>query len=245
LASAVCDFFLEYSVFQVQHPETKGFLVNGITKSSDFHRRAGEAEGRTLFRLDQKERAYTMAEVDRIASPAEVLRFWFDELTDRDWYNSTPALDQQIMRRFRATHLALAQTVADAWRADPSSRLAAVIVLDQLPRNMYRATPLAFATDGLARQEARLALETGADQLVHARQRPFFYLPFEHSEDLVDQELSVRLFSALPDADLLDYAVRHRDIVARFGRFPHRNAFLGRTSTAEEIEFLKLPGSSF
>ncbi|MET3612243.1 uncharacterized protein (DUF924 family) [Rhizobium aquaticum] len=186
-----------------------------------------------------------MPESDRIASPQEVLAFWFEELTDRDWYNSTPALDQQILRRFRATHLALARSVEPGWRADPASRLAAVIVLDQLPRNMFRATPLAFATDGLARREARLAIAEGADRLVHGRQRPFFYLPFEHSEQIEDQEYSVSLFSDLPDANLLDYAVRHRDIVARFGRFPHRNQFVGRDSTEEEIEFLKLPGSSF
>lgn len=186
-----------------------------------------------------------MPEGDRIASPHEVLAFWFDELTDRDWYNSTPALDQQILRRFRVTHLSLARSVEAEWRADPASRLAAIIVLDQLPRNMYRATPLAFATDALARREARLAIEAGADRLVHGRQRPFFYLPFEHSETIEDQETSVRLFSDLPDAQLLDYAVRHRDIVARFGRFPHRNEFLARESTDDEVEFLKQPGSSF
>jgi len=186
-----------------------------------------------------------MPEGDRIVSPGEVLAFWFEELSDRDWYNSTPALDQQILRRFRTTHLALARSVEPAWRADPASRLAAVIILDQFPRNMYRATPLAFATDGLARREARLAIAEGADRLVHGRQRPFFYLPFEHSETLEDQEFSVRLFSDLPDANLLDYAVRHRDIVARFGRFPHRNAFVGRESTEEEVEFLRLPGSGF
>ncbi|SOC85248.1 Uncharacterized conserved protein, DUF924 family [Ensifer adhaerens] len=186
-----------------------------------------------------------MPEGDRVASPHEVLTFWFEELTDRDWYNSTPALDLQVLRRFRTTHLALARSIEPPWRADPAARLATVIVLDQLPRNMYRATPLAFATDGLARREARLAIAAGADRLVHGRQRPFFYLPFEHSEGIEDQEYSVRLFSDLPDAELLDYAVRHRDIVARFGRFPHRNAFLGRESTEAEVEFLKLPGSSF
>ena len=186
-----------------------------------------------------------MSEGDRIVSPREVLDFWFEELSDRDWYNSTPALDQQVLRRFWTTHLALARSVEPMWRADAASRLAAVIVLDQLPRNMYRATPLAFATDSLARREARLAIAEGADKLVHGRQRPFFYLPFEHSEQIEDQEYSVSLFSDLPDAELLDYAVRHRDIVARFGRFPHRNAFLARESTADEVEFLKLPGSGF
>lgn len=186
-----------------------------------------------------------MSEGDLVSSPQAILDFWFEELSDRDWFNPPPTLDAQIERRFRRTHLALARSIPDEWHADAAARLAAIIVLDQLPRNMYRATPLAFATDGLARREARLALEAGADRAVHARLRPFFYLPFEHSEHLADQELSVRLFSDLPDAELLDYAVRHRDIVARFGRFPHRNEVLGRSSTEEEREFLKLPGSRF
>lgn len=186
-----------------------------------------------------------MAEGDRVVDPREVLTFWFEELSDRDWYNATPELDEQISRRFRVTHFALARDVGPEWRADADARLAAIIVLDQFPRNMYRATPLAFATDPLARREARLALEAGADRRVHARQRPFFYLPFEHSEAMDDQDLSVRLFSDLPDAELMDYAVRHRDIVLRFGRFPHRNVFLARPSTDEELEFLKLPGSRF
>lgn len=178
-------------------------------------------------------------------SPEEILNFWFDELEESDWFNATPELDRQIMRRFSATHLALAREVPPDWREGPAARLATIIVLDQLPRNMFRATPLAFATDGLARREAQQALAVGADRMVHARRRPFFYLPFEHSEDLADQELSVKLFSDLADARSLDYAVRHRDIVARFGRFPHRNDTIGRQSTPEEIEFLKLPGSSF
>lgn len=180
-----------------------------------------------------------------IATPDEVLDFWFEELSDKDWFNATPELDQQIMRRFGAAHLALAREVTPPWRAGASARLAAIILLDQMPRNMYRATPLAFATDGLALREARLALDAGADRQVHARQRPFFYLPFEHSEDLADQDVCVRLFSDLPDAEMFDYAVRHRDIIARFGRFPHRNDILGRPSTQEEVDFLKQPGSSF
>jgi uncharacterized protein (DUF924 family) len=179
----------------------------------------------------------------KTVSPEDILNFWFDELSERDWFNATPELDQQIVRRFGATHLALARDLPSLWRQGPAERLAAIIVLDQLPRNMFRATPLAFATDGLARREAQLALAAGADRMVHARQRPFFYLPFEHSEDLADQELSVRLFSDLADANNLDYAVRHRDIIARFGRFPHRNDMVGRQSTPEELEFLKLPGS--
>lgn len=186
-----------------------------------------------------------MTEGNGLVSPAEVLSFWFDELSDRDWFQSTEALDRQIERRFRQTHLMLAREVPWEWRADAVSRLAAIIVFDQFPRNMFRGTPLAFATDGLALREAKLALKEGADQMVHARQRAFFYLPFEHSESLEDQALSVELFSKIDNPDLLDYALRHRDVIKRFGRFPHRNVILGRTSTREEAVFLLQPGSSF
>ena len=186
-----------------------------------------------------------MSEGDNVVSPQSVLSFWFDELSDSDWFQPTEALDAQILRRFRLTHLALSREVPPEWHADASSRLAAIIVLDQFPRNMYRASPLAFATDGLALREARLALEAGADKQVHARQTAFFYLPFEHSEVLVDQDLSVDLFSKLDNENYQDFARRHRDIIVEFGRFPHRNAILGRVSTPAELEFLKKPGSGF
>jgi uncharacterized protein (DUF924 family) len=186
-----------------------------------------------------------MPESDRIASAKEILAFWFEELSEKDWFKPTPMLDAQIFRRFRATHLALSRSVDAQWHATPQARLAAIIVLDQLPRNMYRNSPLAFACDGIARREARLALEEGADKALHARERAFVYLPFEHSEAIEDQELSVSLFSALDNPETLDYAQRHREIIRRFNRFPHRNDILARSSTAEEIEFLKQPGSSF
>jgi uncharacterized protein (DUF924 family) len=186
-----------------------------------------------------------MPESDQVAEPQDVLSFWFDELSDRDWFSPTAALDAQIFRRFRVTHLSLSRQVGPRWRAEPSARLAAIIVLDQLPRNMYRGSPLAFATDGIARREARLALEAGADQLVHARQRTFFYLPFEHSEEIEDQHLCCLLFSKMANPELLDYAHRHRDIIARFGRFPHRNGVLGRLTSDAESEFLQEPGSRF
>ena len=186
-----------------------------------------------------------MAEGDTLVSPSDVLTFWFDELTDRDWFQRSDALDRQIERRFRRTHLMLSREMPWEWRADAVSRLAAIIVFDQFPRNMFRGSPLAFATDGLARREAKLALKEGADQMVHARQRAFFYLPFEHSETLEDQDKAVELFSKIDNPDMLDYAERHRDVIRRFGRFPHRNVILGRTSTREEAVFLMQPGSSF
>jgi uncharacterized protein (DUF924 family) len=185
-----------------------------------------------------------MAQAD-IKSPEEVFTFWFKELTRKDWFEKNEALDEAMRRHFAATHLSLARGEIDAWRTSPESRLAAVIVLDQLSRNLYRGTPLAFATDWLALREARLAIEAGGDMAVLPEQRGFFYLPFEHSETLADQDRSVELFALLGDADYLDYAERHRAVIREFGRFPHRNALLGRESTAAELEYLSKPGAGF
>ncbi|CDZ46363.1 DUF924 family protein [Neorhizobium galegae] len=185
-----------------------------------------------------------MAQTD-IKTPDEVFAFWFRELTRKDWFEKNEALDEAMRRHFAATHLSLARGELDAWRTSPENRLAAVIVLDQLSRNLYRGTPLAFATDWLALREARLAIEAGADMAVLPEQRSFFYLPFEHSEVLADQDRSVELFALLGDADYLDYAERHRLVIREFGRFPHRNALLGRESTAAELEYLAKPGAGF
>ncbi|MGD9476398.1 DUF924 family protein [Shinella sp. G-2] len=180
-----------------------------------------------------------------IKRPEEVVGYWCETLTAKDWWQSTPALDTHVHERFAATHLALSRHIGPEWRATPEARLAAIIVLDQFPRNMYRASPMAFATDWIARQEARLALEAGADKLVDYGRRHFFYMPFEHSEDLADQDLSVSLFEAHGDEMYLDYAVRHRDVIADYGRFPHRNAYLGRPSTPAEEAYLAEPGAGF
>ena len=180
-----------------------------------------------------------------IARPDAVVGFWCETLTAKDWWQSTPELDARVRKKFAATHLALSRAVPDEWRASPEARLAAIIVLDQFPRNMYRASPMAFATDWIALREARLALEAGADKLVDYGRRHFFYMPFEHSEDLADQDLCVSLFEAHGDEMYLDYAVRHRDVIAEYGRFPHRNAFLGRVSTHHEEAYLAEPGAGF
>jgi uncharacterized protein (DUF924 family) len=185
-----------------------------------------------------------MAQAD-IKTPEEVFTFWFKELTRKDWFEKNEALDEAMRRHFAATHLSLARGELDAWRTSPENRLAAVIVLDQLSRNLYRGTPLAFATDWLALREARLAIEAGSDMVVLPEQRGFFYLPFEHSETLADQDRSVELFALLGDAEYLDYAERHRAVIREFGRFPHRNALLGRESTAAELEYLAKPGAGF
>lgn len=183
--------------------------------------------------------------MDGIKRPEEIVAYWCETLTVEDWWKSTPELDARVREQFGATHLALSRNVGPEWRATPEARLAAIIVLDQFPRNMYRASPMAFSTDWLALREARLALEAGADKLVDYGRRQFFYMPFEHSEVLADQDHSVRLFEAHGDEMYLGYAIRHRDVIADYGRFPHRNGYLGRTSTPQEEAYLATPGAGF
>lgn len=186
-----------------------------------------------------------MSENPSMATPDEVLRFWFDDLNEEDWWKKNPDLDREIDRRFAATHLSLAGGIADDWRQSADTILALIVVLDQFPRNIYRGTPLAFATDGLALREAKAAVDAGQDQLVDDRRRLFIYLPFEHSEVLADQERCVELVAGMSDENYLDYARRHHDVIVKFGRFPHRNSILGRESTAEELVYLAQPGSGF
>lgn len=174
---------------------------------------------------------------------AEVLRFWFEEHA-QDWFVKKPAFDRAIRDRFLALHEATAAGQLAHWADETRSCLALVIVLDQLPRNMFRGEARAFATDPLARAAARVILRRGWDKQMSQSEQLFAYLPFEHSESFEDQLLSCELMKDF-DAEQLRYAQRHREIIERFGRFPHRNGLLGRESTAAEIEFLELPGSSF
>lgn len=186
---------------------------------------------------------------------AEVLQFWFGDgppYADRpEWFRKSDAFDREIERRFAALIETALQDGLTAWAAEPAPALARVILLDQFPRNVFRNTPKAFAGDTLALAAARAMVERGQDAALAPVQRVFVYLPFEHAEDPAAQDTSVQRFAALareaPEAGAgwLDYARRHQEIVARFGRFPHRNAILGRPSTQEEIEFLRQPGSSF
>jgi uncharacterized protein (DUF924 family) len=178
-------------------------------------------------------------------TPETVLHFWFNDLAPKDWFVKNEDLDTRIAERFAGLHLALSREVGEAWRATPDARLALVIVFDQFPRNIYRGSPLAFATDGLALKEAKAALAVGADKSVDESRRAFFYMPFEHAEDMDEQERCVALFEALGDENYLDYAHRHLDVIKRFGRFPHRNPILGRTSTPEEKAYLAEPGAGF
>ncbi|MBX3618745.1 MAG: DUF924 domain-containing protein [Rhizobacter sp.] len=184
----------------------------------------------------------------------DVLQFWFGDAQPPEarpeWFRKSDDFDRAIGQRFGGLiDTALQGGLAD-WAATPETALARVIVLDQFTRNVFRNTPRAFAGDTLALAAARALLAQGHDRLLAPVQRVFVYLPFEHAEDLAAQDGSLRLFAALAaevgDAHgWLDYARRHHEIVARFGRFPHRNAILGRASTPEEIEFLKQPGSAF
>jgi uncharacterized protein (DUF924 family) len=165
------------------------------------------------------------------------------------WFGKDPALDAELRRRFEADWRRASAGELDGWENGADGALSLTILLDQFPRNMFRDTPDAFATDRQAREVAARALARSLDQAVPPVRRFFFYLPFEHSENLADQERSVELaaqFRGDPELhDVYEYAVKHRDVIARFGRFPHRNAILGRESTPAEVEFLRQPGSRF
>ncbi len=193
-----------------------------------------------------------------------ILEFWFGTESDdvvaarqqaELWWKKHPEVDQEIRERFASLLDAGANGSLDDWLTSSRGILAMIILADQFSRNMYRDTPRSFAYDPLARNWCKAGLDSGADRMLRPIERVFFYLPIEHSELLEDQHRSVALYEELaesvPEAQRklfdghLNYAVRHREIVERFGRFPHRNAILDRESTEEETEFLQKPGSSF
>ena len=182
-----------------------------------------------------------MSEVAPPASAGEVVAFWTAAGPDR-WFNKDDAFDAEIRRRFLATHEAAAAGTLAAWEQSAEGALALLILLDQFPRNMFRGSARAFATDSEARAITAAALLRGFDAQVPANLRSFFYLPFEHSEDMADQERGLALYTAAGDADGLKWAQIHADIIRRFGRFPHRNAVLGRTTTPDEQAFLDAGG---
>lgn len=174
----------------------------------------------------------------------DVLRFWFEDLGRKSWFAKDDAIDAACARYAPLIDEINARPIEDSI-SSPDHALASVIVLDQFTRNIYRGTPRAFAYDELARAIARLSIAVGLDQRIPLDRRIFLYLPFEHSEAYADQLRSVELIDALGDAEFTRYAEAHRDVIERFGRFPHRNAILGRASTPEESEFLAQPGSAF
>jgi uncharacterized protein (DUF924 family) len=174
-----------------------------------------------------------------------VLRFWFEETRPTQWFEKDERFDAEVRGRFLALHETLATQPVAALLTDERTVLASVIVFDQLPRNMFRGTQRAFATDAKALKIADAAIAQGFDRGLTKDGRMFLYLPFEHAESREAQARSVALMAGLGDPALTRWAEAHKAVIDRFGRFPHRNAALGRASTPEEIEFLKQPGSSF
>ena len=173
----------------------------------------------------------------------EVVGFWRDAGYQK-WFARDDAFDAQFRLRFEAAHFAAAHGEYEAWMNSAEGALALQILLDQFPRNCFRGNAHSYATDGLARQYARRSVGAGLDLQVEPALRMFLYLPFEHSETLADQDRSVELFASIGNAELDKYAKLHRDLIVRFGRFPHRNAALGRESTQEEIDYLASGGFS-
>ncbi len=175
----------------------------------------------------------------------EILKFWFEEIKPKQWWVKDSALDQLIIDRFFEIHPKAARCELFSWRERAEGRLAEIIVLDQFSRNMFRDTPLSFAYDSLALALAQEAISIGADQSLSPTERNFIYMPFMHSESLQIHEAAVELFRRNGQQGNLDYEFKHKDIIEKFGRYPHRNDILDRESTAEEIEFLQQPGSRF
>jgi len=175
----------------------------------------------------------------------EVLTFWFEQNGPAQWWTRDPQFDAAIRSRFGALHDQAVLGELHDWRHTPEGRLAEIIVLDQFSRNLYRDDAHAFAADGTALALAQEAVRIGADQAVPSVRRQFFYMPYQHSESPRIHEVAVALFESLGDPEFLGYERRHKAIIDRFGRYPHRNRVLGRPSTPEETAFLREPGSSF
>lgn len=168
---------------------------------------------------------------------AQIVRYWFEELQPAAWFRKDERVDAAIHERFGALYDELAQ-IRPEQLATSLECVAAVIALDQFPRNMFRGTARAFATDALALSISQRAIETGFDMQLTSKQRWFLYMPFQHSEDRAVQVRSIELFTQLGDRDNIGYAQRHKEVIDRFGRFPHRNEALGRESTPEERQYI-------
>jgi uncharacterized protein (DUF924 family) len=177
--------------------------------------------------------------------PETILHFWFTELTPKDHFAKDAALDEAIRARFGATLEAAARCELFAWRATPEGRLAEVLVLDQFSRNVYRDSPRAFAQDAQALALAQELVASGQDRSLPVAQRSFAYMPYMHSESTLVHARAVELFAQPGLEEPLRFEMLHKAIIDRFGRYPHRNAILGRESTPEELAFLNEPGSSF
>lgn len=174
-----------------------------------------------------------------------VIDFWFKELEPASWFVKDERFDALLRERFSACYQQAIKGELYEWRVDPQGRLAEIIVLDQFSRNIFRDTPEAFSSDAIALVLAQTAVAAGSDQQLNAQERSFLYMPYMHSESAKIHEIAVQLFSQEGLERNLEFELRHKAIIDRFGRYPHRNQILGRKSTDEEIEFLAQPGSSF
>lgn len=175
----------------------------------------------------------------------DVLKFWFKELKPKDWFAENKVLDERIKSRFGNLLKSAARAELYSWRKTAKGRLAEIIVLDQFSRNVYRNTPNAFAQDSQALTLAEEAVAAGADKKLTVDEKVFLYMPFMHSESRLIHQQAIKLFSQPGLEESYDFELRHKAIIDRFGRYPHRNKILGRKSSTEEIEFLKQPGSGF
>lgn len=175
----------------------------------------------------------------------DIIKFWFEEIRPEQKWKKDPEFDAMISKRFGSVHQKSTRGELKFWRKNAPGSLAEVIVLDQFSRNMFRDTPAAFASDELALEAAKEAIEKGYDTELDIKYRAFLYMPFMHSESVDAHETAMKLFSQKGMEDNFDFEVKHKNIIDRFGRYPHRNEILGRESTPEEIEFLKGPDSSF
>ena len=180
-----------------------------------------------------------------LATVDSVLDFWFREITPKAWFQKSEAFDAEVSARFGAVLNAAVRGELWSWRTTAMGRLAEVIVLDQFSRNIHRGKPESFSSDSLALILAQTAVEQGADLGLEPDPRAFLYMPYMHSESTLIHMEAVRLFAAPGLERNLDFELRHKAVIDRFGRFPHRNAILGRVSTEQELEFLQTPGSSF
>jgi uncharacterized protein (DUF924 family) len=178
---------------------------------------------------------------------AEILKFWFEDTKPAQWFQKNPDFDHEITARFESDYVLASHNIYDGWMHDAKSSLALVILLDQFPRNMYRDTPRMYATDDKALKVAKHAIAKKYNTMMGINEKVFLYLPFEHSENLSDQEVSLALFKPTQSIDptYYNYAKRHYEVIKKFGRFPHRNAILERQSTKLEEEYLSKPDSGF
>ncbi|MFT3808206.1 DUF924 family protein [Arenimonas sp.] len=175
----------------------------------------------------------------------QVLSFWFDEIDPKSWWSAEPAFDGRVRELFLPTLERAAAGECSDWRASPEGRLAEIIVLDQFSRNIHRGTPLAFAQDPMALALSQEAVAAGVLETLTTTQCAFLLMPYMHSESRAIHALAETLFAQWAPGNNHDYELRHKAIIDRFGRYPHRNAILGRESTADELAFLQRPGSSF